>query len=364
MLSWLLLGLFVANLLLIPLGVGDIGTLIAVLVIFGALILSAVLNRRGLVTTAAIIPVVVICLAIFFSLLTEANGLDLDAIPAYDLLVISVIIAAAVLEPVAGFIVAVINIALICADYFIQPHAIDLTVDIASYSPPTVGVITLLARPIALEIIIAVIAFLWARGMSRAQVRADTAEEIARLQQQIVEQKEALDVGIKAMLEVHTRAANGDFNARVPDIPQLRQSALWAVAISLNTFMNRVQRSAVAEQEVRFLHQELSRLNEAIRDVLTGRRPVGPTPLNTSSDPDLSSIWASFMALMGGPTSGVNRQAGGALPPAMNPPGWGNRGSYDRPTGPFPPQTPYGPNNPSAYPPPWSWDEDPRNADH
>jgi len=251
---------------------------------------------------------------------------------------------------------------LICADYFIQPHAIDLTVDIASYSPPTVGVITLLARPIALEIIIAVIAFLWARGMSRAEVRADTAEELARLQQQIVEQKEALDVGIKALLEVHMRAANGDFSARVPDIPQ--QSALWTVAISLNNLMNRVQRSAVAEQEVRFLHQELSRLNEAIRDVLTGRRAGGPAPSNTSSDPDLSSIWASFMALTGGPTSGVNRQGGGALPPAMNPPGWGNRGSYDRPTGPFPPQMPSGQNNPSGYPPPWSWDEDPRHADH
>ncbi len=346
LLGWLLLGLFIADGLLIALGIGDVGTLIAVAVIMGGLVLSTFLNRKGFITAAGSIPVVVICLAIFFSLLSEPNGLDLDAIPAYDLLVISVVVAAAVLEPAIGFLVAVVNVLLILGDFFLQPHAIDLTVDIASYSPPTVGIVTLLARPIALEIVIAIIAFLWSRGLARALQRADRAEEIAALQRQIVEQKDALDRGITALLAVHTRASNGDFNARVDSIPQ--QSALWTVALSLNNLMSRVQRSAGAEYQLTRTNQELGRINEALQDILAGRRPILPAATNTSADPIVASLRQLVMALSAGNAGGTTNESHGVRPyPGSQPPHRMDM-PYGRPTADLPP--PSGPGYPS-YPP-------------
>ncbi len=362
LLSWLLLGLIVADLLVIPLGIGDTGTLIAVLVIMGGLALSAALNRRGLITVAGTVPMIVICLAIFFSLLTEPNGaLDLDAIPAYDLLVIAVIIASAVLEPWLGFVVALVNTGLILADYFLQPHALDLNTDIASYTPPAVGVVTLLARPIALEIIIATIAFLWSRGMSNALQRADRAEELATLQRQIVDEKRALDVGIAALLDVHTRASNGDFSARVGSIPQ--QNALWTVAISLNNLMNRIQRSAMAEQQMVRTHQELERMNSALQDLLAGRRAFLPPSPVGNVDPSLERLRQLILALSAGPAASPpdSRALRPISPPGAYPTN-AQDGGYSGTPSSFPPQS--GPGQSAAYPyQPFYGEEDYRRGD-
>lgn len=282
LLSWIVLALLVADLLLVPVGIDDPGTLGGVVIVFVSLIVSILLNRRGYVTAAGVLLVVLICLADLLSLASQPGGLPLDALPAYDLLCAAVVVAASVLRPTAAFIIAAINIMLIIGDFALQTHAADLNADIAAFPSPTIGVITLLARPIALQVMIAGIAFLWVRGALRAIQRADRAEELAALQAIIVEQKRQLDSEIAEMLRVHTLAANGDFHARVQALSQ--QNALWQVAMSLNNLLARIERAGAAEHQLNRTEQELARLESAIEDLIARRPPIWPAPTGTRVD--------------------------------------------------------------------------------
>jgi HAMP domain-containing protein len=58
------------------------------------------------------------------------------------------------------------------------------------------------------------------------------AEEVAM-------QKQQLDASIRSIVEVHTRVANGDFDARVP---LTQDNVLWQISGSLNNLLARVQR--------------------------------------------------------------------------------------------------------------------------
>jgi hypothetical protein len=202
-------------------------------------------------------------------------------LPGYDLLAVTVLVGASILPRRATFAVAAFNIAVICADYFVQPHAPDLVKEYAQFSGPTEAALVLLARPIALQVILAVIAYLWVRGTDDAIRRADRAEEIAALEHSIADQKRQLDLGIQQILQVHIRAANGDFTARAP---LGQENVLWQIAASLNNLLARLQRAGQAEHQLRRTEEELVRLATAIDDAQSGRRPIWPAPSGTAAD--------------------------------------------------------------------------------
>ena len=102
-------------------------------------------------------------------------------LPNYDLLAVTVVVAASVLPRLSAFIVAAINCAAIIADYFLRPHNANVVADAALYSSVTQQTISLLVRPIVLNLL-AVVAYLWVRGTDLAIRRAERAEEIAAYQ--------------------------------------------------------------------------------------------------------------------------------------------------------------------------------------
>src|SRR5205823_1369889 len=78
-------------------------------------------------------------------------------------------------------------------------------------------------RPVVLQVIVAVVTFLWVRSATQAIARADRAEEVAKLQhvlaerdREAAEQKEQLEMGVQQILDTHVRVANGNFGARAP----------------------------------------------------------------------------------------------------------------------------------------------------
>lgn len=116
-----------------------------------------------------------------------------------------------------------------------------------------------------------IVAFLWVRGATQALLRADHAEEIARLEHDmalqaevVTDQKQRLDASIQRIVETHTRVANGDFSARVP---LTDDNILWQISGPLNNLIVRLQRSRqdattfrqmqIALQEA---HEEIARL--------------------------------------------------------------------------------------------------------
>ncbi|MBF6591292.1 MAG: hypothetical protein IVW57_12305 [Ktedonobacterales bacterium] len=279
--SWIILGLLVADVVLIAAGAGDMATLISVLAFGVGLLLVAALNRAGLVAVAGVLLIGLICLAVIGAVASDPRGLTLDALPAYDLLTVAVVVGASVLPSAFAFGVAGLNVALISLDFFLQPHAPSLVTEYGQYPSPTAAALALLARPIALQIVLAVVAYLWVRGTDQAIRRADRAEEIATLEHSLADQKRQLDLGIQQILQTHIRAANGDFSARTP---LGQENILWQIAASLNNLLARLQRAGQAEHQLRRTEEELRRLATAIDDAQAGKRPIWPAPSGTAAD--------------------------------------------------------------------------------
>jgi hypothetical protein len=345
LLSWIILGLFVVDLLLLPLANGAPGTLAAIIVVFLGLAAAALLNRYGFVTIAGVFIVMLICGGVLASLATEVNGqLTMFDMPGYDIFALAVVVAASVLPRISAFIVAIATSVIIGVDFNVQGHAPDLVANIQSQ-----GVVALLARPIALQIIIAVVAYLWVRGTDIAIRRADRAEEIAAMEHAIADQKRQLDIGVQQILETHVRVANGDFTARAP---MNQENVLWQIAASLNNLLTRLQRSGQAEYQLRRTDEELRRLALAIRDAQAGRHPIWPAPAGTSADLIIELIGRGTRDPSRPKLPPMNMQASTSMhssmrspmPPFMQPPG----------------QPPVPPSQPAMPMPPWEqWQSGP-----
>jgi hypothetical protein len=251
---------------------------------------AAVLNRFGNVIATAVVLLLIVNGAIVASLLSQPNGLTTDALPAFDLFVISVVVAASLLPRAAAFVVAFLNIGIIAGLFFLTPHAPDLLREVsdpAILGGGGVAIASLLARPVALQMIIAIVAYLWVRGADDAIRRADRAEEIASLEHTLADQKRQLDIGIQQILQTHVRAANGDYTARAP---LGQDNILWQIASSLNNLLSRLQRSGQAEHQLRRTDEEIRRLASAIDDAQAGRKPIWPAPTGTAADLILERI--------------------------------------------------------------------------
>lgn len=281
--SWILLSFLIVDTLLIPIGLSDPGTLAAIGVVFVGLLAGILFNRIGKITLVGWLVVALVDVGVMASLLSAGTGLTVDSLPAYDLMLAAVVIAASILGPASAIVVSAINIILICGDFFVQPHAQDLVTDLAGYPNVSDGVLALLGRPVGLHLIITVVAILWVVGADRAIRRADRAEEIAQLEHAVAEQRRQLEVGVTQLLQTHVRLANGDFSARAPTLQ--RDNMLWQVTVSLNNLIGRMQRLAFADVQMQRAAEEAQRLLVALREAQAGRQPHWPELSGTFVDP-------------------------------------------------------------------------------
>jgi hypothetical protein len=277
----------VVALVLLPLGINDPSSLGADIVLIVGLLIAFVLNRSGRVTSAGWIIVVLVWGGVTGALVTQPTGLTVDALLGFDLLLIALVVAAFVLPRTAVLWVGAVNIAIITSIYALSPHGDDLTTLIAFYDGDFGGALALLSRPIALQLIIGVVAYLARRGIDFEIRRADRAEEIASLEHTLADQKRQLDIGIQQILQTHVRAANGDYTARAP---LGQDNILWQIASSLNNLLSRLQRSGQAEHHLRRTDEEIRRLAAAIDDAQAGRKPIWPAPTGTAADLILERI--------------------------------------------------------------------------
>lgn len=334
--SVILLGYMVTTLIALPIGLSD-PSLVTLKVLVVALLLDvavALLNRVGRVNTAGLLmvalPILVLGAIVVVNVDTSA---PLLYTPIYDLLALSLLIAAALLPPPAVFLVALTNSAFIVLDSFLillppkQWAALTLTSD---------DVYAILARPIAFQVIVAIVAFLSARSVLDAIKRADRAEELAELERRELEQQRELEEGARQLLAVHVHLANGDFSVRSPAI---RNPLLWQIGSSLNTLIARLGRMAQADFVLRRTQEESQRLTEALMLYNSGRQPIWPVPSNTPLDRVVEAIRTTLA------------RGSGQLPqiPAGGPPAPPTPRSYAPPA---PPSQPRPPLPASALQPP------------
>jgi hypothetical protein len=313
--STIIIGLIAIDLLLLPTVLDDMPSTIAVLGVLATCLIAVILNRAGQVTLAGYTLVLIIAGAIAMVFLGAPHGVaGLDYFPIYDLLVVPLVVGASLLPEGQVFIIAAINCAFILGDALLQPHGFNINTS-DGYS--------LIAKPVIIQIIIAIVSFLWVRSTNAAIRRADRAEELAQMEHHLAEQKNQMEIGIREILNTHVRIANGDFGARAP---LTQDNVLFQIAASLNNLLNRLSRAGQAE----FLYQrtvaEIKRLRDSLLAARSGRQPLWPAPSGTPVDSLIEVI------------AGVQQRPGSAHLPPPDAYGRGAPGGTSYP----PPQTPGG----------------------
>ena len=296
--AWLTLGLLGCALLLTPIAFGDVNALIAIAGFIMSLIVAIALNRAGMVHTAGVLLVICIVGAILAYMLTSPLGLTMGQLPNYDAFALAVVVAASILPRGSAFVVAAFNSAIITADYTLQPHNANIAVDAALYTSVTQQTISLLSRPIALQFIFAVVAYLWVRGADKATNRADRAEEVAELERRELERTVALEEGVRYLHQTLVLWMNGDFRTRMPDMPV---DALQQLSEDLNAFISQVSPRLQADFYFRRTQEEARRLAAALQAQAEGRRVTMPAPSGTPIDAVIESL---RMLGFGGPRWG------------------------------------------------------------
>jgi len=219
------------------------------------------LNRAGYGRTAGVLLVVTVDLALAGTLLTVGGGLDPLYLPAFYLLVTSELIAVSLLPPARVFLLALAHSLCIALDEQVQVHTM-----MWDQMMTTPGIFySLIAGPIALQLIVALVSYLWVHSAQLALRRVDRAEEIALWEHRDAERTRELVEGVQQLLAVHVHLANGDFTTRPP---AMRDRTLWQVGASLNNLIARLARSAQTTEQMQVTlqrtEQEAQRLAQAI----------------------------------------------------------------------------------------------------
>ena len=251
----------------------SVGTVVLGLILCA---IALLFNYMGKVTVVSILLIAVVDLGCGLMLLTTPMGLGVSDLPTFDILVVSELIAVSLLPPMSVFPVALSNIVFIAADLMFQPRTPELHMVLTS----SMG-FNAIAQPISLQIVVAVVSYIWVRNALLAMARADRAEEITALKEREAEfqrleviRQQHLDAGIQHLSQVLVQAANGDRTARV----QMNQdNMLWRVGNSLNLLLTRLMRIGQVEQENKQLRAQLTRVMEA-RHMEKMRAHVSPSP--------------------------------------------------------------------------------------
>ena len=282
--SILLLVIFIAIIAFIPAALtsDDYHVVPPLIGMFVVAVVAIFLNRWGKVTWVGIIIVVSFDSALIYTLLSYPHfTLTQNAVPIYDLFVLSDIIAISLLPINSILYISSFHSVFMLADIFLQPHTPDLQalVDSTGYS--------LMVRPLTIQLVVALVTYLWVRNTMRALERANKAEVIAKLEHEIAAQRKDLDEGIQQVLQTLVQAANGNLHVRAP---LAQQNVLWQVGVGLNTLLARFQRSSQSERELQQIKTELQRLIYYVQQAKRRQAPLWLAPGGTEVDVLISEL--------------------------------------------------------------------------
>lgn len=245
---------------------------------FAAGILALVLNRLGRVNAAGVILVAIADLPLLsITLFTHATHLEVVNLTGFYPIVIAVLFAASLLPPWSVFPVALFNSAAVCAIILLVPHSAAF----AETFDDIGDIIGTMGQPMGLELVVAIVAYLWTTSTLKTIRRADIAEALAEAERREIERTRELEEGVRQLLTVHVAIANGNFGIRVPAV---RNPQLWQIGTSLNTLVGRFARAAQAEFTLERTQLESERLVQAIYEWRAGRQPLWPAPTGTPVD--------------------------------------------------------------------------------
>ncbi len=273
---------FLAPLLLLQ-QASDPATLTSIITLMAVACIAVIFNRFGKQTVAALLLVLSMDMVIEGSLLTAPGGLSTGWLLTFDLFVIPLIVVGVLLSRQYVWIFMVLHVTCILGDFFLLPHAHDLQVLIQTWHGPAIA----FARPLIIQLGAGLLCFIEVRSTDQAIARADQAEELALLREQVTKEKRALEVGIQEIMRMLTNAANGHYSANAV-LP--KDNVLWRISSTLNTLFHRLQNARKHEITVHQATQDTERLVEAIRAAKRGQYPGWPHPSGGILDPLITEL--------------------------------------------------------------------------
>ena len=230
---------------------GSNSLLIAILTIdLFILTLAMALNRLRGVNVAGILVVLCFTASPTVNILTTPGGVNTSALPIFGLLVLPLMCAVSFLPPWWVFVVGAGNCLFTLYVLSFMPSSGDLH-EVLKVAFP--GVVT----PIILsQGIVSIVAFLLVRGARMAILRADRAEEIAKLEALEIQRQEEqlamskqIEEGIqKIITTMNTVVAHNDFSNRVP---LSQENILWRASKSINNLLSRLQGLKQSQEELK-----------------------------------------------------------------------------------------------------------------
>lgn len=235
------------------------------------LLVATVLNRLGKITPAGILVVLTFVAFPILNIVTTPGGLSMLVLPLFALLVLPLLCVVSFLPPWWVFVVALGNCLFTWFSLTYLPHTAELDAIL------TIAFVGIIVPIIFSQIIVSIVAYAWVQGTTQALIRANHAEEIARLEhdlglqaEEAAQQKQQLDASIQKIVETHMRVANGDLSARVP---LTNENVLWQISGPLNNLLARTQRwrqDSEQLQQARIVLEQARRENEKLRRALGG----------------------------------------------------------------------------------------------
>ncbi len=234
------------------------------------LIVATVLNRIGKITLAGILVVLTFIAFPVANIVLTPGGLSILVLPLFALLILPLLCAVSFLPPWWVFVVALGNCLFTWFSLTQLPRTAELDAILA------IAFAGIIVPIIFSQVIVSVVAYAWVQGTDQALIRANNAEQIARLEHDLglqaeesAQQKKQLEASIQKIVETHMYVANGDFSVRVP---LTNENVLWQISGPLNNLLARTQRW---RQEAEQLEQTRSALLQARSENERLRRALG-----------------------------------------------------------------------------------------
>jgi hypothetical protein len=257
------------------------------------LTLGTILNRRGYTFLAGMAAFLTIEGGMILNIInaSHAGGLSPFSLPLFDTMVQAELIAVTLFPAWTVLLVAALNSGLVWWSLTFLPKTPELVhiLTVAGYNT--------YQRPIAIEIITALVTFLWVSSALQEMKRANSIEEVNKLtqalaiqQQAEVQEKQLLEANIKKIIEVHVQVANGNLRARVP---LDKGNILWPIAGSLNNLLARLQRWRLEADQ---LHRTEHAIEQMLQEVQMAKKrgePIRAIKTGTALDPLMAELAAS-----------------------------------------------------------------------
>jgi hypothetical protein len=252
---------------------------------------GVILNRFGKLRIANIIAFVAIELSMCFYFITmsyQGGGLAPDIYSLLPILVSPDIIAISLFSTGVAFSLSAFNCVFVVIALAFFPKTPDMIQQLMVEGPIDYY------QMVSIQAVVILVSLFWVRNTTGEMVRANQAEEMNKLMQELaiqqheaLEEKQQLEESIQQILAVHMQVANGNLSARVPFD---HENVLWAVAGSLNNLLARLQSWRQDVQQLQYIEKSIQQTLDDVQQAKAQRVPLSYRKTGTILDPLLVEL--------------------------------------------------------------------------